>query len=151
MPHILQAKSTHYHLELTHASRSTLERERSKMGRAKLSKEEFRGKKISVRVNESELAEITEKAKMYGILPSEFLRNLSLNYPVNSKVDKWAFKELSDSRADLGRIGGLLKMWLNSESRKPGLDEREVINLLAQIKESQDFLTLCAKKLVTKE
>jgi hypothetical protein len=151
MTHILQAKSTHYHLELTHALHSTLERERANMGRAKLSKEEFRGKKISVRVNESELTEITERAKMCGVLPSEYLRSLSLNYPISSKVDKWAFKELSNSRSDLGRIGGLLKMWLNNESRKPGLDEREVINLLSQIRESQDFLTVCAKKLVTKE
>ncbi len=151
MTHILQAKSTHYHLELTHTLYSTLEREGLQMGRVKLSQEEFRGKKISVRVNELELVEITERAKMCGVLPSEYLRSLSLNYSISSKVDKWAFKELSNSRADLGRIGGLFKIWLSSDSRKPGLDEMEVLGLLSQIKDSQDFLALCAKKLVTNE
>jgi hypothetical protein len=41
-----------------------------------------------------------------------------MNYPLKSLVDQLALNELINARADLGKIGGLFKMWLSRDENK---------------------------------
>ena len=67
---------------------------------------------ISCRVTDFEKEHITSKAKWAGVSPAEYIRSLALNVPLKSIVDQNALDQLIKSRADLGRVGGLLKMAL---------------------------------------
>lgn len=111
------------------------------------SQDEIRTKSVKVRVSELEHETINARAKMFGVTTSTFLRNIALNYPINSKVDHLALMELGKCRADLGRLGGLLKMWLSNKERRAGLDEIEVRSLYKEIETKQEELIELARKL----
>jgi hypothetical protein len=109
--------------------------------------EEIRGKSVKIRVNELEHEEINRRANMYGVTTSTYIRNIALNYPITSKVDHLSLMELGKCRADLGRLGGLLKMWLSNKDRRAGLDEIEVKSLYKEIEAKQEELIELARKL----
>jgi hypothetical protein len=111
------------------------------------SQEELRGKSVRIRVNDFEHDEINQRAKMCCVTTSTYLRNIALNYPIKSRVDQLAFLELGKSRADLGRLGGLMKMWLSDKDRKLGLDEIDVKVLLKELEKAQELVTDQAKLL----
>ena len=73
---------------------------------------DLRQKMIGVKVNPAEYELIHAKAEQFGLLAPEFLRSVAMNYPVRSTVDQQATARLLRANADLGRLGGLLKMWL---------------------------------------
>jgi len=72
---------------------------------------------IRLTVAEKEL--LMQKAKDTKLTVASYLRNLALNYTVTSKVDREAGHQLTQARGDLGRLGGLFKMWLveNKDSK----------------------------------
>lgn len=67
---------------------------------------------IGVKVNPAEYELIHAKSEQFGLLAPEFLRSVAMNYPIRSTVDQQATARLLRANADLGRLGGLLKMWL---------------------------------------
>lgn len=76
-----------------------------------------RGKPIEVWVTDEEKAAITERAEEAGMSRSGYLRALGMNTPIRSVVDLTAVADLAKINGDLGRVAGLLKLWL---SEKPG-------------------------------
>lgn len=110
-------------------------------------KKQKRSKVIYTRVTENEHEEVNRLSKMYGVTTSDYLRSIALNYPLKSRVDQLAFLELQKCRGDLGRLDGLLKMWLSNKDRRPGLEEIEVKALLKRIDESQEEITGYAREL----
>jgi hypothetical protein len=96
---------------------------------------------LRVVVNEAERALIQGSADTAGLSLSAFLRNVGVGYPVRSIVDQKQVAELAKINADLGRLGGLLKLWLAGD---PRLDprrfphiERTIAATLGQIESSQ--------------
>jgi len=73
-------------------------------------------KHIDSRLTEQEYEIISMKAKMTGLTNSAYMRNLAMNYPLKSVVDQLALSELIKAKSDLGRLGGLFKLWLESEN-----------------------------------
>lgn len=69
---------------------------------------------VKVWVTPVEKAEIGKKAAAHSLSASAYLRRLGLALPVESTVDQTAVLELVKINADLGRLGGLIKMWLTS-------------------------------------
>lgn len=78
-----------------------------------------RGKPIEVWVTDEEKATITERAEEAGMSRSGYLRTLVLNTPIRSVVDLTAVADLAKVNGDLGRVAGLLKLWL-TEKRGEG-------------------------------
>ncbi|WP_054083829.1 plasmid mobilization protein [Pseudomonas savastanoi] len=76
-----------------------------------------RGKPIEVWVTAEEKATIMERAEEAGMSRSGYLRALGLNTPIRSVVDLKAVADLAKVNGDLGRIAGLMKMWLQE---RPG-------------------------------
>ena len=66
-----------------------------------------------------EKAPITERADEAGLSRSRYLRALGLKTPVRSVVDLAAVADLAKVNGDLGRVAGLLKLWL-AERRGQG-------------------------------
>ncbi|MFD3231510.1 plasmid mobilization protein [Rahnella aceris] len=84
-----------------------------------------RGKPIEVWVTDEEKATITERAEEAGMSRSGYLRALGLNTPIPSVVDLTAVADLAKVNGDLGRVAGLLKLWL-AERRGQGARPTEV-------------------------
>jgi hypothetical protein len=71
---------------------------------------------IKVWVTPEEKAAIAEKADAHSLSASGYLRRLGLALPVESTIDQQAILDLVKINADLGRFGGLIKMWLTSNA-----------------------------------
>jgi hypothetical protein len=67
---------------------------------------------IKVRVDDQELDIITSNAAACGLTNAEFLRRLGKGLVPTSKLDQVHVRELCAVAGDLGRVGGLLKLWL---------------------------------------
>lgn len=113
-----------------------------------MEKDPIRDKLIGVKCTPDEYKIISEKATFCAVKNATYMRNLALNYPVKSKVDTLAFLELGECRADLGRLGGLLKMWISNKDRRAGLDEIDVKSLYKEIEAKQEELIELARKLL---
>ncbi|GFE93598.1 plasmid mobilization protein [Acetobacter persici] len=70
------------------------------------------GQRIPVKVTAEEKEAIELTARQVRLPASTLMRNLALGYSPPSRVDQETFLELFRLRGDLGRIGGLLKLWL---------------------------------------
>ncbi|MDR1083331.1 MAG: hypothetical protein LBP22_00355 [Deltaproteobacteria bacterium] len=68
---------------------------------------------VKAYVTPEEFAEIQEYAKDSGLSLSAYAKEMCLRGEVKSKLDKALILELSKISADLGRIGGLLKLGLS--------------------------------------
>ena len=88
-----------------------------------------------------EKAAIAEKAAAHSMSSSRYLRALGLALPVQCTIDHRAVLDLLKINADLGRLGGLIKMWLNSdrsfESESAQALQRKLDGTLNQIRALQ--------------
>jgi hypothetical protein len=87
-------------------------------------------------VSPEERLAIEGKAQAAGLTVSSYLRYAALGQPISSTADQQAFLGLLKVNADLGRLGGLLKLWL---STKPGHGAKavDVRRLLQEIEKTQ--------------
>jgi len=115
-------------------------------------KKDLKTKHVDVRVSELEYERISLKAKMTGLNNAAYLRNLGMNYPIKSTVDQLALSELIKGRADLGRLGGLFKLWLEGENGTWGnLGDRryeDISDLLDDLITKENELLEIARKLL---
>jgi hypothetical protein len=97
-----------------------------------------RGKRpFKVWVTPAERAEIERLASTTGQSVSSYLRTLGLGYEPKSLLDAERVGELLKACGDLGRLGGLLKLWL-SERPGEGAAVEDVRTLLHAIGELRD-------------
>ncbi|WP_122670381.1 plasmid mobilization protein [Pseudomonas viridiflava] len=92
-----------------------------------------RGKPIEVWVTDEEKAVITNKAKEAGMSRSGYLRALGLNTPIRSVVDLTSVAYLAKVNGDLGRVAGLLKLWL-AEKRGQGAKPVDVEEIMTKFR-----------------
>ncbi|MBV4492715.1 plasmid mobilization protein [Pseudomonas oryzicola] len=95
-----------------------------------------RGKPIEVWVTNEEKATITERAEEAGMSRSGYLRALGLNTPIRSVVDLTAVGDLAKVSGDLGRVAGLLKLWL-AEKRGEGASAIDVESVMVEFRRLQ--------------
>jgi hypothetical protein len=98
-----------------------------------------RGKPIEVWVTDEEKATITERAEEAGMSRSGYLRALGLNTPIRSVVDLVAVAELGRVNGDLGRVAGLLKLWL-VERRGEGANAIDVESMMVGFRKLQTYI-----------
>ena len=104
---------------------------------------------IQVRATPAEKALLKTRADAFGLSLGELCRKAIFNAKLKSKTDQQAIVELASTRADLGRVGGLLKGWLSGAF--PAVTSAEAVNvrsLLRQIEAAQNVVAEAAKKLV---
>ena len=92
---------------------------------------------IQVRVNESELEVISANAAGAHLTTAEFLRRLGQGHTPKSKLDLAVVRDLCTVAGDLGRLGGLLKLWLTdkraSTQAHPDISAKEIDTLWRDI------------------
>lgn len=95
-----------------------------------------RGGRIDVWVTDEERAEIAERAAGAGLSLSAYLRVAGLNQPVRTVYDLHAVRDLAKVNGDLGRVAGLLKLWLATK-RGEGASPVQVEALMLEFRELQ--------------
>lgn len=111
------------------------------------SENRVRNLQIKVRVNQGELEEISKSASNCDLKPSTYLRELGLNHEPKSTIDIQAFEKLAHLHGDLGRVGGLLKMWLSDGSKSNFGRHLNIPELVDRLIELQKEIGNTAKKL----
>lgn len=106
-----------------------------------------RGKPIEVWVNDEEKAQITARAGQSGLSRSGYLRAVGLNYRIRSVVDLTAVADLAKVNGDLGRVAGLLKLWL-AEKRGQGAQAVDVEAVMVEFRELQGDIRSIMSKVV---
>ena len=81
---------------------------------------------------------IEEQARSTGLSKSSYLLRVGMGYPIRSIVDHRQVEELVRINGDLGRLGGLLKLWLSNEKSIGGIDARTIRETLQKIDRTQD-------------
>lgn len=99
-----------------------------------------RGTRIEVWLTPDERAEIVARAAQSGLSLSAYMRAAGLNHPIRSVYDLKAVADLGRVNGDLGRVAGLLKLWL-AEKRGQGARPIDVESMM------KDFRTLQAEML----
>ncbi len=94
---------------------------------------------LQVVVSVRDRARIQERAKVAGLSVSAYLRASGLGHPIRSVLDYDAVRDLAKVNGDQGRLGGLLKLWLEDRPGR-GAPEIEVRRLLQRIGELQGRL-----------
>ncbi len=95
---------------------------------------------IGVRVTEEESNKITENAKNTGLHPASMLRKLGCGYKPHSTIDVQHILSMLRVNGDLGRLGGLLKLWLTDDQKVKHFQKRDIDALLNRIVSLQDDL-----------
>jgi hypothetical protein len=80
---------------------------------------------------------------------STYLLNVGLGYPVRSVLDQRRVEDLLRVNADLGRLGGLLKLWLTNDERTATFGESTVRALLAKVEATQGELLDVVRTVLT--
>lgn len=91
---------------------------------------------VKVWVTDAEKAELAERAAQAGLSVSAYMLAAGLNHPIRSVLDLNAVADLVRVNGDLGRVAGLLKLWL-AEKRGHGARSVDVEALMRDFRALQ--------------
>jgi hypothetical protein len=91
---------------------------------------------MKVYVTPEEYKEVIESADRACLSVSTYVRRVCLGMPTPTFEKQKAVRELLGVNADLGRLGGLLKMWIMDEDR----NQREAERLLHELQQIKALL-----------
>lgn len=92
---------------------------------------------MRVPVLPDEELEVKRLAASAGLPVAAYLRNVGLGYRVSGILDNKRVEELARINGDLGRLGGLLKLWLTDDARTATFGESTIRAVLAKIEDTQ--------------
>jgi hypothetical protein len=88
-------------------------------------------------------------AKSVGMSISTYLRRVGMGYQVQGILDNKRVEELARINGDLGRLGGLLKLWLIDDVRTRHFGGATLLAVLSKIEDTQDRMHEVMKEVVT--
>ena len=97
-----------------------------------------RQRHLRVPVLADEEALIKRRAAEAGVPVAAYLRLLGLAHQVPSRIDNQCIEQLALINGDLGRLGGLLKLWLTNDVSAAGITPRTLRAVLSRIMATQD-------------
>ena len=104
---------------------------------------------IQVRATPEEKAALKQRAAAFGISMGSLCRETIFGAKPKAKTDQLAIAELATTRADLARLGNMLKGWLGTAfPNSPAPDRKQVRDLLRKIDIAKNKVTDAAKGLM---
>ena len=70
-----------------------------------------------------------------GLSLSAYLRKVGMGTEIRSALDQQRIIELAKINADLGRLGGLLKLWLTNDEKLAGHDPEQMLRMIHRVLE----------------
>jgi len=87
-----------------------------------------------------ERAAVQAKADAAGLSLSAYLLRVGMGYEIHGILDHRRVHDLAKVNGDLGRLGGLLKLWLTNDARTADFSPATIRALLGKIEATQDEL-----------
>lgn len=103
---------------------------------------------LRVPVLPAEEAQIKRLAAAAGLPVAAYLRRVGLGYRLPGILDHRRVEELARINGDLGRLGGLLKLWLTNDERTATFGEATIRAVLAKIADTQDEMHVVMRAVV---
>lgn len=101
----------------------------------------------------NERAAIETMARTTGRSASSYLRVVGQGYTVPSLLDYERVQELAKINGDLGRLGGLLKLWLADDAKLADYDTTQmskiIVGVLEEIRSNQSAIRDVMAQIVT--
>lgn len=94
--------------------------------------------RVPVRPDEEE--QIKRNAAAAGKSVASYLRSVGIGYQIKGILDNRRVEELARINGDLGRLGGLLKLWLTDDARTAAFGEATIRALLSKIEDTQSTM-----------
>ena len=95
-----------------------------------------------------ERAQVQAKADAAGLSLSTYLLRVGQGYEIQGILDHRRVHDLAKVNGDLGRLGGLLKLWLTNDERTASFSLATIRALLAKIEATQEELREVMTKVV---
>ena len=95
-----------------------------------------------------ERAQIEANAKAAGMSLSSYLLAVGQGYKIQGVVDFEQVKELAKINGDLGRLGGLLKLWLTDDVRTARFGVDTIMAVLDRVMQTQTEMSAVMTKVV---
>ncbi|EJF88041.1 plasmid mobilization protein [Bartonella melophagi] len=92
--------------------------------------------RLSVWCTLNEKETIENNAKQTGLSISTYLRTVGHLKPVKAEIDYEAVKDLTKLQGDLGRVAGLLKLWLVTNNGK-GSAPSDINKMMSEFRKLQ--------------
>ena len=96
-----------------------------------------------------EKKQLESAAQAVGMSVSAYLLSVGIGYQVPGILDNKRVEELARINGDLGRLGGLLKLWLTDDVRTLQFGEATILALLSRIESTQDRMHEVMQEVVT--
>ena len=84
---------------------------------------------------------IERQSRRAGMSVARYLREVGQGYHIGGVVDYEQVRELARINGDLGRLGGLLKLWLTNDERTAQFSEATIRAVLSRILATQDLMS----------
>jgi hypothetical protein len=107
---------------------------------------QYKHLRVPVLPEEEEL--IVRNAKAAQLPVAVFLRRIGQGYEARSILDNRRVEELARINGDLGRLGGLLKLWLTNDERTEAFGEATIRALLSKIEDTQNTMHEAIRQVV---
>lgn len=104
---------------------------------------------LRVYVLPEEKAAIEANAHQAGLSVAAYLRNVGLGYRVTGITDHKHVEELVRINGDLGRLGGLLKLWLTNSEKTKKIGLAHIAHVLSSIEQTQAEMLKTIRLIVT--
>ena len=95
-----------------------------------------------------ERAAIEAKARSAGMSVACYLREAGQGHRLRAIADFERVQDLARINGDLGRLGGLLKLWLSDDARTAEFERSTILRLLARIETTQDEMAQVMRLIV---
>jgi len=95
-----------------------------------------------------ERQQVQAQADAAGLSLSAYLLRVGLGYEIHGILDHRRVHDLAKVNGDLGRLGGLLKLWLSNDDRVAGFSVATILALLSKIEDTQAELREVMTKVV---
>ena len=103
---------------------------------------------LRVPVFPEEKSEVERQARQAGLSVARYLREVGQGYQIKGVVDYEQVRELARINGDLGRLGGLLKLWLTDDARTAAFGVSTIRSLLWRIESTQEEMGQVMKSVV---
>ena len=103
---------------------------------------------LRVPVFPEEKCEVERQARQAGLSVARYLREVGQGYQIKGIVDYEQVRELARINGDLGRLGGLLKLWLSDDARTAAFGAATLRALLWRIERTQEEMGQVMKSVV---
>lgn len=91
---------------------------------------------------------IEANARAAGLSVAAYLRNVGMGYQIRGIIDNAEVEKLAKINGDLGRLGGLLKLWLTNDVRTAQYGEPVIRAVLNRILDTQAKMHEIMKRIV---